>query len=57
MFFNIFGKPAKKPIEELNDLLNGFQKLMETNKKDKFLLDSKKYQYMLIIFRMWRNFR
>ena len=42
MFFNIFGKPAKKPIEELQDLLNGFQKLMEINKKDKTILDSKK---------------
>ncbi len=50
MFFNIFGKPAKKPIEEFNDLLNGFQKLMESNKKDKFLLDSKNRDIILIFY-------
>lgn len=36
-----FKKNNKKPIEEFKDTLTSFQKTMESNEKEKVLLESK----------------
>jgi hypothetical protein len=40
MFFGLFGS-AKNPLDELKETFDTLQKTMDSNKKDKTLLESK----------------
>lgn len=43
MFFGLFSKSSKNPTEEIKEVVNLLIKSMDTNKKDKTLLDSNIY--------------
>jgi len=46
MFFGLFGKAAKNPMEEMKENLDSIKKLMDSNKKDKVLIESKFYYFL-----------
>ncbi len=40
MFLGLFGSSSKNPLDDLKETFDSLQKLMDSNKKDKVLLES-----------------